>query len=144
MYFSMSNQAGLRIVVGGDDASFDYKSQLTKDFELDTWVLSVIDVGPLLSTDKIAYPHFAVDAAKLITAGKADRALLICGTGLGVAISANKVTGIRAITAHDSFSIERAVLIVKKWTIIVKLIKLINEYLRKIILININSWLEAI
>ena len=36
MYFSMSNQAGLRIVVGGDDASFDYKSQLTKDFELDT------------------------------------------------------------------------------------------------------------
>lgn len=42
--------------------------------------------------------------------GKADRALLICGTGLGVAISANKVKGIRAVTAHDSFSVERAVL----------------------------------
>jgi len=51
-----------------------------------------------------------VDAAKLIKDGKADRALLICGTGLGVAISANKVTGIRAVTAHDSFSVERAVL----------------------------------
>ena len=42
--------------------------------------------------------------------GKADRALLICGTGLGVAISANKTKGIRAVTAHDSYSVERAVL----------------------------------
>lgn len=42
--------------------------------------------------------------------GKADRALLICGTGLGVAIAANKVPGVRAVTAHDSFSVERAVL----------------------------------
>lgn len=41
--------------------------------------------------------------------GKADRALLICGTGLGVAIAANKVKGIRAVTAHDSFSVERSV-----------------------------------
>ncbi|KAK4934238.1 hypothetical protein LTR28_010778, partial [Elasticomyces elasticus] len=57
-----------------------------------------------------AYPHPAVDAAKLINSGTVDRALLICGTGLGVAISANKVPGIRAVTAHDSFSVERAVL----------------------------------
>lgn len=49
-------------------------------------------------------------AAELIRDGKADRALLICGTGLGVAISANKVQGIRAVTAHDSFSVERAIL----------------------------------
>ncbi|KTS57137.1 ribose 5-phosphate isomerase, partial [Microbacterium testaceum] len=41
---------------------------------------------------------------------EADRALLICGTGLGVAIAANKVPGIRAVTAHDSFSVERGVL----------------------------------
>lgn len=46
----------------------------------------------------------------MVKEGKADRALLICGTGLGVAISANKVTGVRAVTAHDSFSVERAVL----------------------------------
>ena len=49
-------------------------------------------------------------AANLVAEGKADRALLICGTGLGVAISANKVKGIRAVTAHDSFSVERSVL----------------------------------
>jgi ribose 5-phosphate isomerase B len=51
-----------------------------------------------------------VTAARLVADGKADRALLVCGTGLGVAISANKVPGIRAVTAHDSFSVERSVL----------------------------------
>ena len=45
-----------------------------------------------------------------MAAGDADRALLICGTGLGMAISANKVPGIRAVTAHDSYSVSRAVL----------------------------------
>jgi ribose 5-phosphate isomerase B len=91
-------------------AGFDYKAALTSDLKSDPRVASVHDVGPLHAEDKTAYPHFAVDAAKLIKEGKADRALLICGTGLGVAISANKVTGIRAVTAHDSFSVERAVL----------------------------------
>jgi ribose 5-phosphate isomerase B len=69
-----------------------------------------VDVGVIHDEDQTAYPHVAVDAAKLIASGEADRALLICGTGLGVAISANKVPGIRAVTAHDSFSVERAVL----------------------------------
>ncbi len=45
-----------------------------------------------------------------VASGEADRAILICGTGLGVAIAANKVPSIRAVTAHDSFSVERAVL----------------------------------
>lgn len=58
----------------------------------------------------MSYPHVAIAAARLVAAGKADRALLVCGTGLGVAISANKVDGIRAVTAHDGFSVERAVL----------------------------------
>ena len=52
----------------------------------------------------------AIAAAELVASGRADRALLVCGTGLGVAIAANKVPGIRAVTAHDSFSVERSVL----------------------------------
>jgi len=100
----------LRIVVGGDDAGFDYKRIISADFENDPRVTLVKDVGPLTADDKTAYPHFAVDAARLVAEGKADRALLICGTGLGVAIAANKVAGIRAVTAHDPFSVERAVL----------------------------------
>lgn len=68
------------------------------------------DVGAISVDDKTAYPHFAASAAKLVASGEVDRALLICGTGLGVAIAANKIKGIRAVTAHDSFSVERAVL----------------------------------
>ena len=101
---------GLRIAVGGDDAGFSYKDIIKADLEKDPRVSKIIDVGVVHNEDKTAYPHVAVDASKLILSGDADRALLICGTGLGVAISANKVPGIRAVTAHDSFSIERAVM----------------------------------
>lgn len=45
----------------------------------------------------------------MVADGRADRAILVCGTGLGMAISANKVKGIRAVTAHDGFSVERSV-----------------------------------
>ncbi|KAK0199681.1 hypothetical protein DFS33DRAFT_1267732 [Desarmillaria ectypa] len=99
-----------RVVVGCDDAGVQYKNTLKADLEKDPRVSEVIDVGVVDSNEKTAYPHVAVTAAKKIVAGEADRGLLICGTGLGVAISANKVPGIRAVTAHDSFSVERAVL----------------------------------
>jgi len=101
--------SGLRVVVGSDDAGYEYKEALKGDLRTDDRVAEVIDVG--VGTDEnTAYPHIAVAAARLVAEGKADRALLVCGTGLGVAISANKVPGIRAVTAHDSFSVERSVL----------------------------------
>ncbi|MHC9297020.1 ribose-5-phosphate isomerase [Mycobacterium sp. LTG2003] len=99
----------LRIVVGADDAGFEYKEALKRDLADNPLVEAVIDVG-VGSDEHTAYPHVAVKAAQLVAAGEADRALLVCGTGLGVAISANKVPGIRAVTAHDSFSVERSVL----------------------------------
>jgi ribose 5-phosphate isomerase B len=101
--------AGLRIVVGSDDAGFEYKEALKNDLLGDDRVAEVTDVG-VTADENTAYPHVAVAAARMIAEGKADRALLVCGTGLGVAISANKVPGIRAVTAHDSFSVERSVL----------------------------------
>ena len=98
-------------MVGADDAGVDYKNILRDDLEADDRVAAVIDVGVNRPTRTItAYPHVAVRAARLVADGDADRALLVCGTGLGVAISANKVPGIRAVTAHDSFSVERSVL----------------------------------
>jgi ribose 5-phosphate isomerase B len=97
-----------RIVVGSDDAGLEYKDILKADLEADDRVGEVIDVG-VGAGQSTAYPHVAVAAARMVAAGEADRALLVCGTGLGVAISANKVPGIRAVTAHDSFSVERAV-----------------------------------
>jgi ribose 5-phosphate isomerase B len=100
---------GLRIVIGSDDAGYDYKEALKKDLAANGLVASVVDVG--VDTDgHTAYPHIAVEAARMVASGDADRALLVCGTGLGVAIAANKVKGIRAVTAHDSFSVERSVL----------------------------------
>lgn len=107
---SNGSSGGLRIAIGGDNAGLSYRNKIQADFEADPRVAKVIDVGVSEKSDDTAYPHPAVDAAKLINAGEADRALLICGTGLGVAIAANKVPGIRAVTAHDSFSVERSVL----------------------------------
>ncbi|TCL83058.1 MULTISPECIES: ribose-5-phosphate isomerase [unclassified Rathayibacter] len=98
-----------RIVVGSDDAGYDYKEILKRDLEADDRVVSVVDVG-VDAESHTPYPSVAIAAAELVARGEADRALLICGTGLGVAIAANKVEGIRAVTAHDSFSVERGVL----------------------------------
>jgi ribose 5-phosphate isomerase B len=89
----------LRIVVGSDDAGLQYKEILQRDLEADPRVASVRDVG-VGPDEHTAYPHVAVTAARLVADGTADRALLVCGTGLGVAISANKVPGIRAVTAR--------------------------------------------
>ncbi|OII40111.1 ribose-5-phosphate isomerase [Plantibacter sp. MMLR14_011] len=99
----------LRIVIGSDDAGFDYKEIVKRDLEQHDGVASLVDVG-VDADGHTAYPRVAIAAAELVASGEADRALLFCGTGLGVAIAANKVAGIRAVTAHDSFSVERGVL----------------------------------
>lgn len=98
-----------RVVVGSDNAGFEYKEQLKALLLSDPRVKEVIDTG--MSGDaRVDYPHVAVEASRMVSEGKVDRALLICGTGLGMAITANKVRGIRAVTAHDGYSVERAVL----------------------------------
>lgn len=99
---------GFRIVVGSDDAGFDYKEALKRDLEADERVDEVIDVG-VGADEHTAYPHVGVAAGRTIAEGRADRALLVCGTGIGVAMAANKVPGIRASVAHDSFSVERLI-----------------------------------
>lgn len=99
----------LRIVIGCDDAAYEYKEILKADLGSSDGVASVVDVG-IDADGHTPYPKIATTAAEMVASGDADRALLLCGTGLGVAISANKVAGIRAVTAHDSFSVERSVL----------------------------------
>jgi ribose 5-phosphate isomerase B len=105
----MTAPAPLRLVIGSDDAGFDYKEVLKRDLLASAAVAEVVDVG-VAADGHTAYPTVAIEAAERVARGEADRALLICGTGLGVAIAANKVPGIRAVTAHDSFSVERGVL----------------------------------
>lgn len=97
------------LVIGCDDAGIEYRNILKAQLQNDSRVLTVMDIG-VNEKNSLNYPSVAFSAAHLIKEGKAQRALLICGTGLGMAICANKVTGIRAVTAHDSYSVERSVL----------------------------------
>ena len=98
----------LRIVIGADDAGYLYKQAIAEDLASAADVMSVEDVG-VDGEGHTPYPVIALTAAAKVAAGEADRAILVCGTGLGMAIAANKVPGIRAVTVHDSFSAERAV-----------------------------------
>lgn len=104
----------MRIIVGSDEAGVDHKELIRKDLEADERVTEVIDIG-VNRTDspdvfRTPYPRVGVTAGEMIARGDADRAVLVCGTGIGVAIAANKVPGIRATVAHDSFSVERSIL----------------------------------
>jgi ribose 5-phosphate isomerase B len=106
---STNESAGWRIVVGADDAGVDYKDALAERLRADPRVSQVIDVGIRVG-EHTPYPDVATAAAQRIASGEADRGLLVCGTGLGMAISANKTPGIRAVTAHDPYSVVRSVL----------------------------------
>ena len=101
----------IRLLLGADSAGFDYKDAILADMQADERVEVVEDLGVYAGDlENASYPQVAIAAAERIAAGEADRAILLCGTGIGVAIAANKVPGIRATVAHDSFSVERSIL----------------------------------
>jgi ribose 5-phosphate isomerase B len=97
------------VALGADNAGADMKNALKKHLEADPRV-DVIDLGVPDASDDRAYPHVGIDVAQAVARGEARRGLLVCGTGIGMAISANKVPGVRATVAHDSYSVERSVL----------------------------------
>jgi ribose 5-phosphate isomerase B len=100
---------GWRVAVGCDDAGTHYKDVTLVDLKADPRVAWVRDLCP--AGDKtLSYPEVAIAAAEAVATGGAHRALLVCGTGLGMAITANKVRDLRAVTALDGFSVERSVL----------------------------------
>ncbi|WP_124059079.1 ribose 5-phosphate isomerase B [Vaginisenegalia massiliensis] len=95
----------MKIVIGSDHNAYELKKMLKEYIE----VLGheVIDVG-CNSTDEIDYPNVAFSACEYINNGRADRGILCCGTGIGMAMAANKIPGIRAAQCHDTYSAERA------------------------------------
>lgn len=95
----------MSIAIGCDEAGF-YLKEVIKEYLINIGE-SVVDYGAY-NTDPVLYPEIAVTVAKAIIEGKHERGILICGTGIGMAIAANKVPGIRAAVCHDSFSTERA------------------------------------
>jgi len=94
-----------RVAIGSDEAGFALKEQLKA--HLATSDVEVLDYG-CPSSDPVDYPDVALALAQDIAAGKAERGILICGTGIGMAIAANKVPGVSAAQAHDPYSAQRA------------------------------------
>lgn len=100
----------LRIAVGSDEAGHDHATALADDLRASHLVSNIIDNNALDGQGQATYPEVAFAVAQLVAEGRADRALLVCHTGLGMAIAANKVPGVRAVTAHDSWSVRCSVL----------------------------------
>jgi ribose 5-phosphate isomerase B len=98
------------IAVGADSLGRALKDLLAEELRRDPRVRDVHDHGVHATEDPTAYPSVGITVAEAVARGEADRALLVCGTGIGMAISANKVPGIRAAVAHDPYSLERSVL----------------------------------
>lgn len=95
----------MTIAIGADEAAFELKELIKKHLAAEGYEVS--DYG-VHSPTPVLYPDIAIEVAEAIAAGKHERGILLCGTGIGMAISANKVPGIRAATCHDAYSAERA------------------------------------
>jgi len=95
----------VRIAIGSDEAAFELKEILRR--HLVEAGFDVRDFGAF-DTQPVPYPDVAFAVAEAIAAGRHERGVLVCGTGIGMAICANKVPGIRAAQAHDTYSAGRA------------------------------------
>jgi len=102
-------KARVVLAIGADNAGADLKNRIKSRLSEDPRV-EIRDFGVPDSRDPTAYPHVGLDVAEAVARGEAKRGLLVCGTGIGMAITANKVPGVRATVAHDSYSVERSVL----------------------------------
>ncbi len=96
----------MRIVIGSDHAGYLLKEELQN--RLGGEGFSVIDVGTH-STDPVDYPDYAALVARAVVDGRADRGIVVCGSGAGAAIAANKVKGVRCVQAQDTYTARQAV-----------------------------------
>ena len=90
-----------KICIASDHAGYDLKEKI-KDYLVNKSI-SVIDLGPF-SKDSVDYPDFAKKVAKRLISRKSDAGVLVCGSGTGMAISANKFKGIRAAQCYNKYS----------------------------------------
>jgi ribose 5-phosphate isomerase B len=95
----------MRIVIGAPGNGAALKDELKAQLEADDRVTSVVDV----SSADITYPQVSFLAAQAVLDGTAERGILVCGTGVGTAIAASKVKGVRAATAHDLITVRGSI-----------------------------------
>jgi len=102
----MTAQDHPALLIGSDEAGYELKETIKRHL-MDDLGMAVLDVG-CHDTQAVDYPDVAEDLAGRIATGDHQRGILICGTGIGMAIAANKVPGVRAAQCHDTYSAERA------------------------------------
>lgn len=90
------------VVIGADHAGFELKEIIK--VELSVTGHQIIDVGAFQYNKEDDYPDFAEAVGRALIAGKGDRGILVCGSGVGACIAANKIKGIRACLCHDIYS----------------------------------------
>jgi ribose 5-phosphate isomerase B len=97
----------MRVIIGSDHAGYVYKTLLVT--ELTQHGYEVLDMGTNTADIPDDYPDHAADVATALLQGRGDRAILICGSAVGVSIAANKFKGIRAGVCHDTYSAHQSV-----------------------------------
>jgi len=96
----------MRIAIGADHAGLELKEQVKQ--ALSAWGYQVIDLGTF-NTDPVDYPDYAEAVSVALREGRADRGVVICGSGVGASVAANKIPGIRAGLCHDTYSAHQGV-----------------------------------
>ncbi|MCF6096473.1 ribose 5-phosphate isomerase B [Thermovorax subterraneus] len=95
----------MKVIIGSDHFGFKLKEVIKEHIEAKG--IEVVDIG-VYDENPVDYPDIGVALAERIASGEFERGILICGTGIGMAIVANKVPGVRAAVCHDVYSAERA------------------------------------
>lgn len=91
----------LKVAIGSDHGGFHYKASIIE--YLESRDIEYVDVGTL-TRESCDYPVIAKDVAEKVISGKVNRGILVCGTGIGMSIAANKVHGVRAALCSDTYS----------------------------------------
>jgi ribose 5-phosphate isomerase B len=92
----------MRVALGSDHAGFDLKALLVTT--LTDWGHEVVDLGAANGVDSVDYPDYGSAVGHAVVSGRAELGVAICGSGIGISIAANKVSGVRAALAHDATS----------------------------------------
>jgi len=127
----------MKVLLGADIAGFSLKQEVKE--HLAKVDLDILDIGMFNTKDQIPYYEIAARAARKLQSKEADRAILFCGTGMGVAIVANKFPGVRAAMCYDTFSAEISKL-ANNANVLVLSIRYTGERLGREI---VDKWLET-
>ena len=97
----------MRIALGADHAGYELKAPIAE--LLKSLGHEVVDVGAYSMDPSDDYPDFALALADAVASGKAERGVMVCGSGVGASVAANKVAGVRAAVCHDTYSAHQGV-----------------------------------